>query len=84
MYSNVVLGVKGHLFEEIIDNYKLTKGVLSDTELDDKDWDGVIKSFKDLIKEKTKKKLSTRCLSSTFWGNQCCIFILGGSASKNL
>ena len=55
MYSNVVLGVKGHLFEEIIDNYKLTKGVLSDTELDDKDWDGVIKSFKDLIKEKTKK-----------------------------
>ena len=32
MYSNVVLGVEGHLFEELIDNYKLTKGVLLDTE----------------------------------------------------
>ena len=28
MYSNVVLGIEGHLFEELIDNYKLTKGVL--------------------------------------------------------
>ena len=24
MYSNVVLGVEAHLFEELIDNYKLT------------------------------------------------------------
>ena len=31
MYSNVVLGIKPHIFEEMIDNYKLTKGVLSDT-----------------------------------------------------
>ncbi len=35
MYSNVVLGVEGHLFEELIDNYKLTKGVLLDTDLDE-------------------------------------------------
>ena len=33
MYSNVVLGIEGHLFEELIDNYKLTKGVLLDTDL---------------------------------------------------
>ena len=33
MYSNVVLGIEGHLFEEMIDNYKLTKGVLLDTDL---------------------------------------------------
>ncbi|MBO6484150.1 MAG: pyruvate, phosphate dikinase [Pelagibacteraceae bacterium] len=55
MYGNVVLGIKGHLFEEIIDNYKLTKGVLLDTELDFNDWDGLIKNFKNLILEKTKK-----------------------------
>ena len=47
MYSNVVLGINGHLFEELIDNYKLTKGVLLDTDLDEKDWDGLIKNFKD-------------------------------------
>ena len=51
MYSNVVLNIEGHLFEEMIDNYKLTKGVLLDTELDESDWDGLIKNFKELVKK---------------------------------
>ncbi len=55
MYSSVVMDVESYLFEELIENYKLTKGVLLDTELDEKDWDGLIKDFKDLVKEKTKK-----------------------------
>ncbi len=55
MYANVVMGVESHLFEDMIDNYKLTKGVLSDTELNSNDWDGLIKNFKALISEKTKK-----------------------------
>ena len=54
MYSNVVLGIKGHLFEEMIDNYKLTKGVLLDTDLDESDWDGLIKNFKELVKKEKK------------------------------
>ena len=54
MYSNVVLGIEGHLFEEMIDNYKLTKGVLLDTDLDERDWDGLIKNFKSLIKKEKK------------------------------
>ena len=55
MYGNVVMGIESHLFEEMIDNYKLTKGVLLDTELTPDDWDGLIKNFKNLIQEKTKK-----------------------------
>jgi pyruvate, orthophosphate dikinase len=55
MYSNVVLGLQSHLFEELIENYKLTKGVIQDTDLDEKDWDGLIQNFKDIIKEKTKR-----------------------------
>ena len=55
MYANVVMGVESHLFEELIDNYKLTKGVLSDTELSFEDWDGLIKNFKNLISDKTNK-----------------------------
>ncbi|OUW73563.1 MAG: pyruvate, phosphate dikinase [Pelagibacteraceae bacterium TMED216] len=54
MYSNVVLGISGHLFEELIDNYKLTKGVLLDTDLDESDWDGLIDNFKSLIKKEKK------------------------------
>ncbi len=55
MYGNVVMGVDSYNFEELIENYKLTKGVLLDTELDENDWDDLIKDFKNVIKEKTKK-----------------------------
>ncbi len=79
MYSNVVLGIEGHLFEEMIDNYKLTKGVLSDTELDESDWDGLIKNFKELIKKEKKtdfpqdiKKQLYGAISAVFlsWNSQ--------------
>ena len=55
MYSSVVLGIESYRFEELIENYKLTKGVLLDTELDEKDLDGLIHDFKNVIKSKTKK-----------------------------
>ncbi|MDC3055263.1 pyruvate, phosphate dikinase [Candidatus Pelagibacter sp.] len=55
MYANVVMGVESYNFEELIENYKLTKGVLLDTDLDEDDWDGLIKDFKNIVKEKTKK-----------------------------
>ena len=55
MYSTVALGIESYKFEELIENYKLTKGVIMDMELDENDWDGLIKNFKDLIKQETKK-----------------------------
>ncbi len=55
MYGNVVMGVEGYHFEELIENYKLTKGVLLDTDLDESDWDGLIEDFKRTVKEKAKK-----------------------------
>ena len=56
MYSNVVLNIESHLFEEMISNQKLNKGVLLDTQLDENDWDELIQKFKNLVKKKTKKK----------------------------
>ena len=55
MYGNVVMGVESYHFEELIENYKLTKGVLLDTELDEEDWDGLIRDFKNTVKEKKNK-----------------------------
>ena len=55
MYSNVVMGVENYNFEDLIENYKLTKGVLLDTELDENDLDDLIQDFKNVVKEKTKK-----------------------------
>ena len=55
MYGNVVKGVDAYHFEELIENYKLTKGVLLDTDLAEDDWDGLIQDFKNTVKEKTGK-----------------------------
>jgi pyruvate,orthophosphate dikinase len=55
MYGNVVMGVESYHFEELIENYKLTKGVLLDTDLDESDWDGLIEDFKRTVKDKAKK-----------------------------
>ena len=55
MYGNVVLNIEGHLFEGMIENQKLNKGVLLDTELEEKDWDELIQRFKELVKKQTKK-----------------------------
>jgi pyruvate,orthophosphate dikinase len=66
MYGNVVMGVEGHYFEELIENYKLTKGVLLDTELDESDWDGLINDFKKVVKEKTQKNFPQNVLEQLF------------------
>ncbi len=55
MYGNVVMGIEGYHFEELIENYKLTKGVLLDTDLDENDWDGLIEDFKRTVKEKANR-----------------------------
>ncbi|MDC3099047.1 pyruvate, phosphate dikinase [Candidatus Pelagibacter sp.] len=55
MYGNVVMDVEAYHFEELIENYKLTKGVLLDTDLDENDWDGLIEDFKRTVKDKTNR-----------------------------
>ena len=74
MYGNVVLGVESHFFEELIDNYKLTKGVIQDTELEEDDWDGLIQNFKDVIKEKTKKNFP-QDVNEQLWGAIRAVFL---------
>ena len=56
MYSNVVMKIESYKFEELIENYKLTKGVLQDTDLDENDLNGLIKDFKQVVKNNTKKE----------------------------
>ena len=74
MYGNVVLGIESHFFEELIENYKLTKGVIQDTELEEEDWDGLIKNFKDVVKEKTKKNFPQN-VNEQLWGAIGAVFL---------
>ncbi len=66
MYGSVVLNIKSYHFEELIENYKLTKGVIADTDLDEKDWSGLINNFKDLIKKETKKDFPQNVLEQLY------------------
>ena len=74
MYGNVVLGIESHLFEELIENYKLTKGVIQDTELEEDDWDGLIQNFKEIVKEKTKKDFP-QDVNQQLWGAIGAVFL---------
>jgi pyruvate, orthophosphate dikinase len=74
MYSNVVIGIDSYLFEDLIENYKLTKGVIQDTELEESDWDGLIKNFKDLVKTKTNKEFPQN-VNIQLWGAINAVFL---------
>ncbi|HWG04625.1 MAG TPA: pyruvate, phosphate dikinase, partial [Beijerinckiaceae bacterium] len=46
MYSNVVLDIEHHHFEEILDEYKDRKNFMLDTDLTAADWQEIIKRYK--------------------------------------
>ena len=56
MYSDVVLGVEHHHFEEILDEYKERKGYVLDTDLDADDWHAMITRFKAKVRGETGKE----------------------------
>jgi pyruvate,orthophosphate dikinase len=49
MYSNVVLGVGHHHFEDALDAFKDRKGFTLDTDLSADDWKGLIESYKSIV-----------------------------------
>ena len=73
MYSNVVLEVDHYNFEDLLDNYKLTKGVLSDTDLKAEDWKIIISNYKDIIKKNTKKDFPQDS-NEQLWGAISAVF----------
>ena len=53
MYSDVVLGVEHHHFEEILEEYKDRKGYVLDTDLAADDWVEMVAQFKKLVQTQT-------------------------------
>lgn len=50
MYSNVVLGVEHHAFEEALEHYKEGKGLNLDTELGAEDWKHLVGTYKEIVR----------------------------------
>ena len=55
MYSNVVLNVEHHNFEEILEVYKDQKGYRQDTDLSADDWRKMVVRFKEAVERETGK-----------------------------
>src|SRR3954453_1723477 len=53
MYSDVVLGVEHHHFEEILEDYKDGKGYVLDTDLAADDWVKLVERYKALVEQET-------------------------------
>ncbi|MES0882984.1 pyruvate, phosphate dikinase [Roseibium sp. SCP14] len=55
MYSDVVLGLDHHEFEEILEDYKERNELTLDTEIDADAWLGIIEKFKELVQEELER-----------------------------
>jgi pyruvate,orthophosphate dikinase len=55
MYSDVVLGIEHHLFEDILAEHKDANGYSLDTELTAEDWQALVSLYKQKVREETGK-----------------------------
>jgi pyruvate,orthophosphate dikinase len=55
MYSNVVLEIEHHNFEDILEEYKDAKGFTLDTEMSAEDWKAIIVAFKACVERELGK-----------------------------
>ena len=67
MYSNVVLDIGHHHFEEILDEYKDLKSYMLDTDLAAGDWNEIIKRYKAMV-EATMGKPFPQSPREQLWG----------------
>jgi pyruvate,orthophosphate dikinase len=67
MYSDVVLGVDGGLFEEEIETYKANRGQTLDTDLSGDDWAALTRTYKAIV-ERERGKPFPQDPSEQLWG----------------
>ncbi|MFY9696876.1 MAG: PEP/pyruvate-binding domain-containing protein, partial [Rhodoplanes sp.] len=73
MYSNVVLGIGHHNFEEILDAYKESHGYKLDTDLNAKDWENIVGLYKKRV-EREHEKSFPQDPHEQLWGSVGAVF----------
>ncbi len=59
MFGNTVLGIEGELFENAIEEAKRAKGTDDDLDLDSGDWQGLVETFKGIVREHAGREFPT-------------------------
>src|SRR5690242_2985240 len=73
MYSNVVLGLDHHMFEEILDDHKDALGFSIDTDLSAEDWEGVVADYKAAV-ERERGEPFPQDPQAQLWGAISAVF----------
>ena len=74
MYSDVVMGVEHHRFEDILEEYKEVKGYALDTELNADDWRDIIGRYKACVREATGGDFP-QDVNAQLWGAIKAVFL---------
>ena len=67
MYSDVVLGVEHHLFEEVLEIAKEDNGYLNDVEMTANDWRRIVKEYKDIVESELRRPFP-QDVNEQLWG----------------
>lgn len=79
MFSDVVLGVDGFYFEQVLEEIREQKGYSSDPEMTSDDWQEVIQEYKKIVKKHTREDFPQNPIEQLFlsvnavfdsWNNQ--------------
>ncbi len=73
MYSDVVLGVEHHFFEDILENYRNLNGYSLDTDLTADDWADVISEYKNCV-EQERGEPFPQDIHAQLWGAISAVF----------
>jgi pyruvate,orthophosphate dikinase len=73
MYSNVVLDVKHHTFEEILEHYKSQNGYELDTDLTAENWQLVVAQYKQAVERKLGRPFPQN-INEQLWGAIAAVF----------
>ncbi len=53
IYADIVLNIEHHLFEDVLETHKMSKGYMLDTNMAGEDWQEIVKLYKQITLEKT-------------------------------
>ena len=84
MYSDVVLGIDAHHFEEILDEHKDSKGYMLDTDLEADDWKELVDHYKDARERRARRGLSAGSARAAVGRDRCGVWFMDEPARDHL
>ena len=74
MYGDVVMGVDHGLFEDALEDLKMQRGVVEDTELAGEELQALVATYKEIVQDETDEPFPTRPVAAAMGGCWCSLY----------